>query len=158
MRVHQMAAYWLTFKPWGPSALRGWPIEDLRKLVARFNIDPSATTEWWRIASHQTAQVGDRVYLFKQGDNPRGIFGFGNIIDGPEIRSVPSDHLGPAPRALVRFERLVDPSREFLLGLEEIEDVVPSSLVNANASGFSVGDEVATEIDKRLARFVARSG
>jgi putative restriction endonuclease len=145
-----MRAYWLTFKPHGPSAPRGWPIEELRDLVRRFNITPSAATEWWRIASHRSAQSGDRVYLFKQGDNPRGIFGLGTIIGGPENRSVPSDDLGPVPRALVRFERLVDPSTEFLLRLEEIEDVVPPTLINAQASGNSVADEVASEIEKRL--------
>jgi putative restriction endonuclease len=145
-----MTAYWLTFKPYGPSAPRGWPIEELQDLVRRFNIDPSGATEWWRIASHQSAQSGDRVYLFKQGDNPRGIFGVGNITGGPENRSVPSDDLGPVPRALVRFEQLVDPSTDFLLRLEEIEDVVPPTLINAQASGNSVADEVASEIEKRL--------
>jgi hypothetical protein len=98
------------------------------------------------------------VYLFKQGDNPRGIFGVGNIIDGPEVRSTPSDYLGPRPRALIRFERLVDPSMGFLLRLEQIEDVVPSSLINANASGYSVSDEVAREIEKRLGHLLAPSG
>ena len=54
------------------------------------------------------------------------------------------------PRALVRFEHLVDPSTEFLLRLEEIEDVVPSPLINAQASGNSVADEISSEIEKRL--------
>ena len=145
-----MTAYWLTFKPHGPSAPKGWPIEELQDLVTRFNIDSSAATIWWRIASHQSARPGDRIYLFKQGDNPRGIFGVGNIIGGPESRSDPSDDLGPVPRALVRFEHLVDPSTEFLLRLEEIEDVVPSPLINAQASGNSVADEISSEIEKRL--------
>ena len=59
-----MSAYWLTFKPLGPTAPAGWPIENLRDLVTRFEADPSGTTEWWRIAAHQSARVGDRVYLF----------------------------------------------------------------------------------------------
>jgi putative restriction endonuclease len=145
-----MPAYWLTFKPRGPSAPRGWPIEELRELVGRFDADPGAATEWWRIASHRSAQIGDRVYLFKQGDDPRGIFGVGNIVARPETRSVPSDNLGPVPRALVRFVRLVDPSRDFLLRLEDIADVVPPTLINANASGNSVSDDIASEIDRRL--------
>ena len=75
-----MSAYWLTFKPLGRTAPAGWPIENLRDLVTRFEADPSGTTEWWRIAAHQSARVGDRVYLFKQGDDPRGIFGVGTIV------------------------------------------------------------------------------
>ena len=147
-----MGAYWLTFKPYGPSVPRGWPIEELRKLITRFANDPATATEWWRIASHRSATIGDRVYVFKQGDGPRGIFGVGNIIDGPEARATSSDHLGPVPRALVRFEQLVDPSAEFLLGLGEIEDIVPQRLINAQASGIRVADEIASEIEKRLAR------
>jgi putative restriction endonuclease len=152
-----MTAYWLTFKPKGPSAPRGWPIEELQDLVSRFNNDPSGATEWWRIASHQSAHRGDRVYLFKQGDDLRGIIGVGIIVHGPALRSVPSDDLGPVPRALVRFEQLVDPSTEFLLRLEEIEDVIPPALINAQASGNSVPDEVAAEIEKRLGLWGAPS-
>jgi putative restriction endonuclease len=146
-----MPAYWLTFKPHGPSAPRGWPIEKLRDLIRRFDIDPDAASEWWRIASHQAARIGDRVYLFKQGDDPRGIFGIGNIVGGPETRTVQSDNLGPLPRALIRFERLVDPSTDFLLRLEAIDDVVPPSLITAQASGNSVSDEIASELERRLA-------
>jgi putative restriction endonuclease len=119
-------------------------------LVRRFDVDPASATEWWRIASRQAARIGDRVYLFKQGDDPRGIFGVGNIVGGPETRVVQSDNLGPLPRALIRFERLVDPSVDFLLRLEEIDDVVPPSLITAQASGNSVSDEIASEIERRL--------
>ena len=85
-----MSAYWLTFKPLGCTAPAGWPIENLRDLVTRFEADPSGTTEWWRIAAHQSARVGDRVYLFKQGDDPRGLL----LRKGPLERVVlPSAHI-----------------------------------------------------------------
>src|SRR4051812_33358531 len=118
-----MRAYWLTFKPLGPAAPRGWPMENLKDLVRRFGADPADATEWWRIATHRSAQVGDRVYLFKQGDDPRGIFGVGTIVGGPERRGGSSDQEGVRPRALVRFEKLVDPTEGFLLRLDEIRDL-----------------------------------
>jgi putative restriction endonuclease len=152
-----MPAYWLTFKPLGPTAPRGWPIENIRDLVERFEADPATATEWWRIAAHQSANVGDRVYLFKQGDDPRGIFGVGTIIDGPEHRGSPSDQEGVRPRALIRFEKLVDPTEGFLLRLDEIDDIVPLSNIVANASGISVREEVVSELEKRLAPWLTKA-
>ena len=145
-----MPAYWLTFKPLGPTAPRGWPVEKMKGLVKRFENDPAGATEWWRIAAHQSARVGDRVYLFKQGDDPRGIFGVGTIVDGPEIISSPSDQEGQRYRALIRFEKLIDPAEGFLLRLNEILDVVPPNTVVAQASGTRLPDEVSVELERRL--------
>ncbi len=145
-----MSAYWLTYKPLGPTAPKGWPIENMRDLVRRFETDPFTSTEWWRIAAHQSAQIGDRVYLFKQGDDPRGIFGVGSIIQGPELR--PSDQGGARPQALIRFETLVDPTEGFLLRLDEIDDFVPPNTVAAQASGNSVPDGIIVELESRLAQ------
>ncbi|MBC4014618.1 DUF3883 domain-containing protein [Siccirubricoccus deserti] len=141
----------MTFKPLGPSAPRGWPVERLQDLLRRFESDPATATEWWRIASHQSAKISDRIYLFKQGDHPRGIFGIGTIIDGPKFLATDTDDERPRHRALVGFNRLVDPTKGFLLPLEAIEDVVPGQLINAMASGYSVPDQIAEELDKRLA-------
>jgi hypothetical protein len=147
-----MSAYWMTFKPLGPGAPKGWPIEKLQDLVKRFDAGPSSATEWWRIASHASARVDDRVYLFKQGSDPRGIFGVGTIDQEPEYRDNPSDHEGMQHRALIRFTALVDPTKGFLLALPEIADIVPSSLINAQASGNKVADDVAEQLDRLLGR------
>jgi putative restriction endonuclease len=146
-----VTAYWLTFKPLGPNAPQGWPIDEMRKLVRTFETDPAKATVWWRIASHRAAKIGDRVYLFKQGNDPRGIFGVGSIIDGPELRESPTDREGVRHRALVRFERLVDPTRDFLLPLEGNRDIILQSLIDAAASGNSVPETVFVELERRLA-------
>ncbi len=146
-----MSAYWLTFKPLGPNAPRGWSIENIRDLVRRFESNPATATEWWRIAAHQSAHVGDRVYLFKQGDDPRGIFGVGTIIDGPTFRDSPTDQEGPRYRALIRFEKLVDPTEGFLLRLDQIDDILPQENIKAQASGNGVPEGIVPELEKRLA-------
>lgn len=147
-----MAAFWLTFKPLGPDAPKGWPREHLADLVARFRRNPEGATEWWRIASYRTAKRGDRVYLFKQGKGSRGIFGVGTIGAGPELRNEPNDQETGRYRVNVRFESLVDPGEdEFLLRLEEIEDVVPATLIDAMASGVGVDSSVEVELERRLA-------
>jgi putative restriction endonuclease len=144
-----MPAYWLTFKPLSPAAPRGWPIEDLRDLVQRFDVDPTSTAEWWRIASYRAAHVGDRVYAFKQGDGPRGIFGVGRILDGPKLKNLNFD--GLRYRALIRFEKLVDPTKGFLLTLKQISDIVSANLIDSQASGVGVPRLMVPEIERRLA-------
>lgn len=147
-----MPAYWLTYKPLGPASPRGWPAEELTKLVGRFQTDPNRTTTLWRIASHQSARVGDRVYLFKQGSDPRGVFGAGEIIETPRLQSDPTDiDHGPRYRAKIRFDMLVDPSREFLVGFETIDRIVPETLIDAQASGNAVPSDVAEKLETYLA-------
>jgi hypothetical protein len=151
-----MPAYWLTFKPLAPDTPLGWPIEKLQDLVRRFEDDPNVE-EWWRIASYKAARPGDRVYLFKQGDDPRGIFGVGTIAGKPEERDEPSDTGGLRFRVPIRFERLVDPTRNFLLRLEEIGDSVPSGLIKALASGEGVPEEKIPELERKLSSSLPQS-
>ncbi len=149
-RKYPMSAYWLTFCPAEEAPDRGWPLAELRDLIARVSLAPEST-EWWRIHSHQQARVGDRVYIFKQGTaSPRGVIGVGEIVTAPDFRPTPID-LPPRWRVEIRFQKLVDPTQEFLLSLFAIEDIVPASLVTAAASGFSVPDDVALELERRLA-------
>ena len=53
-------------------------------------------------------------------------------------------------RAKIRFNGLVDPSRRFLLGFDEIRDIIPDTLAGSQSSGVSVSETVAAELEKRL--------
>lgn len=146
-----MAAYWLTFKQKDRTAPRGWPLEELQALIGRFNASPSTATEWWRISSHRSAKPGDRVFVFKQGQGPRGIFASGAIVGGPEERDSINDNDGRAWRALIMFDQLVDPTEDFLVSYEDLKAVVPKELIEAQASGNSVPPQVAEELERMLA-------
>jgi hypothetical protein len=52
---------------------------------------------------------------------------------------------------LVQFDRLVDPTKKLLLPLKGNESLFPKSLVEAQASGTKVSDDVAESVFKRLA-------
>ncbi len=54
-------------------------------------------------------------------------------------------------RANIRFQNLVDPTANFLLSLAAIDDFVPRSLIAAQRSGTRVSDDVAAELERRLA-------
>jgi putative restriction endonuclease len=145
-------AFWLTYKPLGPSSPRGWPASEMSAMVERFETSPADANPLWRIASHQAARPGDRVYLFKQGAGPKGIFGVGEIIEYPRLQADPTDiEGGETYRTRISFARLVDPARSFLLSVEDISDILPRALLTTQGSGIGVPEDVATEIERRLA-------
>lgn len=147
-----MTAFWLTYKPLSPAAPRGWPPEQMDALVRSFEADRASATPLWRIASSKAASTGDRVYLFKQGSGKRGIFGIGELIEAPREQIDLTDiDAGLTDRAKIRLTHLVNPAQAFLLDYDAIADIVPKSLIDAQQSGNSVPDEVARELDKRLA-------
>lgn len=146
-----MPAFWLTYKPLTKNSPRGWPREQMDALVRRFEADPLSATPLWRMASTRVARSGDRVFLFKQGENPRGIFGLGELIENPRDQFDPTDiDAGLTPRARIRLTHLINPSQGFLLDYESIEDVVPKNLVEAQQSGNRVDEEVAQKLYARL--------
>jgi hypothetical protein len=147
-----MSTFWLTFKPFDPvKAPLGWPVQHFKDLLDRFGRNPMEATEWWRFAAHKKGKVGDRILLFKQGVGARGIFGVGTIIEGPAKKKAPTDHK-EMWRVLVRFEKLVDPTKpneRFLIPLKGNEILFPATLVEAQASGTTVPDAIAAEFEQR---------
>ena len=146
-----MAAYWMTWKPFDGATPKGWPTERMQDLVERFRAAPS-TVQPWRIAANRAVQVGDRAYFFKQGKGARGVFGVGEVVGPPYL--IPEELKDPnAPQffALIRFRALVDPTEAMLLPLAAIDGVVPKTLVNIQASGTGVPDDVASRLDALLA-------
>jgi putative restriction endonuclease len=128
----------------------------MSELVRRFEADPASATPLWRIASHKTARIGDRIYLFKQGSDPRGIFGVGEIIELPRLQMDPTDiDKGPRHRAKIKFDALVDPGRAFLLDYRTVQNIVPETLITAQASGSRVPDDVALELERSLSPLLA---
>lgn len=147
-----MPAFWLTYKPLSSAAPRGWPPEQMDRLVSNFQADSNGATPLWRIASSKAASVGDRVYLFQQGSGPRGVFGIGKLIEAPRRQPDPTDiDAGVTERARIRLMHLVNPRSGFLLDYDAIADIIPQSLLDAQQSGNRVPEEVSRELENRLA-------
>lgn len=124
-----MTAFILTWKE------EVWPYEALRQIIDAYQRDGYAD-ETWRVSAHRVAKPGDLAFLLKQGLDPRGIFGFGYLLDAPALREDPTDPGQPRMRAKVRFARLSDPKTQpLLIPLSELLDVVPAWQINAQASG-----------------------
>ena len=127
-----------------------WPITRLREVINQVQKNGYAN-EPWRIAAWRQVKDGDSAFIFKQGANPRGIIGVGTITGKPELNKTnPPDPSKPQYFAPTRWRRLVDPTKEFLLGYEDIKDFVPASLINTQSSGITVSPEIAVRLHELL--------
>jgi hypothetical protein len=137
----------ITWKP------EGWPYANLKKLIDDFQHGREAK-EPWRFAAHRKVRVGDRVYLYKQGSSPRGVFGVGRA-SGPPIRNAAA---GPKQREWqvpVVFDLIVDPFKTILVNDAELSKLpAPSHRWSNQSSGISLEEDVARAIDARIATSV----
>lgn len=105
----------------------------------------------WSTGNTQRIVPGDRVFLLKQGDPPRGIMGSGVVIEGV----VEDDHYDPtraeqgetALYAKVRFDRLVAP--EAVMAVDRIVDGPLADVHWAMpASGFELPAPAAEQLEE----------
>jgi len=107
-----MNSFLVTFKPSTESAERGWPIEELQRMVKRHK-SGEHFAEPWRFANQKDVSLGDRVFALRQGKAGPAIFGYGSIAGAP------ARHGGPL-RFPVEFGVIVDPENEVLITREEL--------------------------------------
>jgi hypothetical protein len=137
-----MTGFLLTWKE------TGWPYENIVRMVREIEVQ-GYVEEPWRLAAHRTARPGDRVWLFKQGRGPKGIFGAGQIAGEPargEAGNGKVQWMAP-----VRFTSFVDPKKELLIDEETAASVLKPNQLKAQASGYPVDDAQANMLDQILA-------
>jgi hypothetical protein len=137
-----MTAFLLTWKE------SGWPHQEIVRMVAQHEAQ-GYVEESWRIAAFKMARAGDRVWVLRQGNGPKGIFGAGHITGTPT--------LGPAGKsetrmmAPVRFEAFVDPERRLLIGEDAVASILRPNQIRAQASGYPIEDEQSAALEELLA-------
>jgi hypothetical protein len=93
------------FKPAKENPKRGWPLEDLQKLVQRRRTG-MRVTEPWRFHNRKEVSPRDRIFLLLQGKLGPAIIGYGKVVGGPKNKN--------EGWRMVQFDALVDPVTEGL--------------------------------------------
>jgi 5-methylcytosine-specific restriction protein A len=147
-----MASYLLTWNP------QKWPWEDLQNIIAEVAQNGSTKFSWSCGNSKRIVRC-DRVFLLRQGIEPRGIVATG----WAESESYEEVHWreekakqGRTTRYVeVRWEVLLNPDTESIFPREWLNER-PLSKVNWNTqiSGISIPDEVAQVLEERWAEFL----
>ena len=126
---------------WNPAK---WPYDELIKVIEQ-QARTGAVEADWRFQAYRRAKPGDRIFLLKQGQPPRGIFGAGTIVRAPYRTD--GESTGSAP---VKFEILVDPMKSLLVLEHDVRFVLPPRVVNSQSSGVMIAEEKGEELDRLI--------
>jgi len=111
----------------------------------------------WSCGRSRRIEKGDRAFLIRLGQDPRGIFASGEIIVG----SYEDEHWEESSAAAgrtsmyvkIQLDTLLDPEVDAILPRELLRDSFPSMHWDTQMSGVSIPDRVAAELEMIWAQF-----
>ncbi len=136
-----MTSYLITWKPLTETEM-GWAEEELAKLAKRVRETGSAQ-EAWRFACRKQVRVGERVFLLRQGKRGHAILGHGEVTKLPTTKG---------DGTTVTFRQLVDPGAREVLATHEELHAITQKHWNTQASGVTLGPEVAEHLEELVKR------
>jgi hypothetical protein len=140
--AYVVTAFLLTWKE------SGWPHENIVRMANQCKT-LGYVEEPWRIAASKMARRGDRVWVLRQGQGPKGIFGVGCISAEPAPG--PAGNGKTQMMAPSRFTAFVDPRQEMLIDEAAVAAILRPNQIRAQASGYPVDDEQSAALEKLFA-------
>lgn len=105
-------------------------------------------TEKWSVISHKKIQPGDRAFLIRLGEEPKGIMAAGFVATTPFLSKHWSGEDKLVHRVMIDFEVILNPEKEPLLSLEILKN---GNLAKVNwtpqSSGIEINPEVTDELE-----------
>jgi 5-methylcytosine-specific restriction protein A len=135
-----MTSYLIAWKPQSENKDKGWPEEELNAL-ARTLRRTGRALEPWRFRRKRGVQIGERVFLVRQGKRGHAVLGYGTVAG-------PIDQ--PDGFTTVSFQALMDTrSREVLATAEELHEISQSRAIwGSMSSGIVLPDDIAAALEK----------
>jgi 5-methylcytosine-specific restriction enzyme A len=145
-----VASFLLT---WNPSKWH-WPEREFAQTLDRIAAEGRAPDRW-SCGSTKRIGIGDRVFLLRQGDEPRGIIGSGWVTEPPFSDDHWSD-TGSLPRSALYIDLEWDWLAETpLLPRSRLNEPLFAGVNwNTQSSGISIEAEAARELEREWSRLV----
>lgn len=145
-----MATYLLTWNP------KRWQWDDLQDDIDKINKKGSMLGTW-SAAGSKSIRRGDRLFLLRQGTEPRGIVGSGwaasDVFEGPHWDEEKRKAGKSTRHVKVRFDHLLNPDSEAILSRQEL-DGLGNMHWDSQSSGISIPDAVAERLENLWANFL----
>jgi 5-methylcytosine-specific restriction protein A len=147
-----MSTYLLTWNP------LKWQWKDLPKRIAEIKRKGFSITDW-SCGNNKSIAKGSRLFLLRQGEEPRGIVGAGRAESEPFEEIHWRREKATAGRTtmylMVRWEVLLDPAAEAIFPREWLGEGVLSRVNwNTRISGITIRSEAAEVLEERWADFL----
>ncbi len=142
-----MATYLLT---WNPAKWEWKDYDDRLREVA----ERGSFTFPWDTGANRRVRAGDRVFLLRQGLEPRGIVGSGHAVSDV----YQDEHWNPIREGLanyivVEWDHLVDPTRDWYIPRKRLDAEIFSGVHwNTQRSGITIREDVAEILEEEWER------
>lgn len=146
-----MPTYLLTWNP------KRWAWDTLQNDIAEIT-KSGYHDDSWSIAGTRRILEGDRVFLLRQGTDPRGIVASGKATSGPyEGKHWNKERAAQGETTWyidVRFDTILDADHEPILPRAELDQGTLRHMHwDTQGSGITIPDPIAAELEKRWAQF-----
>jgi 5-methylcytosine-specific restriction protein A len=143
---------------WNPNKWHQWTDPNNEPYIEK-NIEElkntGKVTLMWSCRSHKSIRPGDRAFLARVGSTPRGIFASGKVVSEPFLSQHWSGEDKDVPRVLIEFDTLLNPEKEPILTVENLDKGNLSKQTwTPQSSGISIRPEVADELEEEWFEFL----
>lgn len=136
---------------WNPNK---WNWTDLEQNIEELQNTGKVTLKW-SCRSHKSIRPGDRAFLAKVGSTPRGIFASGKVVSEPFLSQHWSGEDKDVPRVLIEFDTLLNPEKEPILTVENLDKGNLSKQTwTPQSSGISIRPEAVDELEEEWFEFL----
>lgn len=112
-------------------------------------------TLMWSCRSHKSIRPGDRAFLVRVGSNPRGIMASGKVASEAFLSQHWSGEDRDVPRVLIEFDVLLNPDKEPILTLDNLDKGNLSKQTwTPQSSGISIKPEIVDELEEEWFEFL----
>lgn len=151
-----MSTYLLTWSP------KKWRWVDLPGRIGEIRRRGFCVTDW-SCGNNKSIARGDRLFLLRQGGEPRGICGAGHAdsepFEGAHWRREKARAGRTTMYLMVRWEALLDPEKESIFPREWLNEGALSRVNwNSRISGIGIRPEAAGALEERWADFLEGRG
>lgn len=136
-----------------------WDESDLARKVAITRKGGKAK-EPWSFGRSAKARPGDRVFLIKLGQHPKGLVGSGHVVAKPKVdRHYADPDKPPQFYVDIDWDYLVNGYKTVVIPIEELKDAPFSKqLWSTQTSGISIKPDVAAALERLWAERTGVSG
>lgn len=147
-----MSSYLLTWRP------KRWQWRDLSKRIGEIKRKGFCVTDW-SCGNNKNITKGDRLFLLRQGEEPRGIVGAGWAESASYEEIHWHEEKAQAGRTtmyvMVRWEKLLNPETESIFPREWLKRGVLSDVNwNTRISGITIWHDAAEVLELKWAEFL----
>ncbi|HEV2801732.1 MAG TPA: hypothetical protein VGW12_14755 [Pyrinomonadaceae bacterium] len=151
-----MGTYLLTWSP------KKWRWTDLAQQIDEIKEKGFCLTDW-SCGNNRSIAEGDRLFLLRQGEEPRGIVGDGYAISEPYEAIHWREEKAKVGRTTmylkVRWQNLLNPETESILPREWLNEGSLSKVNwNTQISGITIHSEAAQVLEERWESFLQERG